>query len=371
MNTWELRWREALDKRKEDGNFRRLRSVAPGVDFWSNDYLGLSSNVDFQRIILNAATADPGCLTGATGARLISGNSLAAVQADDFIAAAHQVESALLFPSGYKANLALFSCIADRHDTILVDELIHRSVHDGCLMSKAQKWKFRHNDLSHLEDLLKRAKGKVIIAVESLYSMDGDFAPLTAMVNLAWRYGAGMVVDEAHAMGVFGKGLVHAANLQQDVLATVATFGKALGVQGAAVLGSGLLKDYLINFASPFIYSTAMPDIQVLSIRAAYAYLDKHRQPALDLQERIRHFRTYGLSGISREASPIQVVRFASASQLKEATYDLEQAGFRAYALFAPTVSAGAERLRICVHTFNSNQQIEELCATINQYEYH
>nr|WP_295922959.1 pyridoxal phosphate-dependent aminotransferase family protein [uncultured Dyadobacter sp.] len=371
MNTWELQWREALDKRRQDGNVRQLRSVAPGVDFWSNDYLGLSSNVDFQHFILKSATADARCLTGATGARLISGNSLMAMQTEDFIAAAHQVESALLFPSGYKGNLALFSCIAGRHDTILVDELIHRSVHDGCLMSKAEKWKFRHNDLSHLEDLLKRAKGKVIIAVESLYSMDGDFAPLSAIVDLSTKYGAGLVVDEAHAMGVFGMGLVHAANLQRDVLATVVTFGKAMGVQGAAVLGNHLLKEYLINFASPFIYSTAMPDIQVLSIRAAYDYLAKHSQPALSLQERIRHFRSYGLSGISQEASPIQVIRFSSTHQLREATRDLQQADILAYALFAPTVRAGAERLRVCVHAFNSNQEIDELCAIINQYEYY
>lgn len=370
MNTLELHWHKALIRRKEEGHLRELRSAGTGVDFCSNDYLGLSADVDFQHIILDATRSDTRCLTGATGARLISGNSLAAEEAEDFIAAAHRVESALLFPSGYKANLALFSCIAARHDTILVDELIHRSVHDGCLMSKAERWKFRHNDMSHLEELLRKAKGNVIIAVESLYSMDGDFAPLSAIVDLSRKYGAGVVVDEAHAVGVFGMGLVHAADLQRDVLATVVTFGKAMGVQGAAILGNRLLKDYLINFASPFIYSTAMPDIQVLSIRVAYEYLDKHRHLAVSLQARIRHFRKYRLSGISQEASPVQVVRFSSTHQLREVARTLQEANIQAYSLFAPTVRVGVERLRVCVHAFNSDQEIDKLCTIIKKYEY-
>ncbi len=368
MNRLELSWHNALSTRKEIGHLRQLRPSTGGLDFYSNDYLGLSADTGFQQMIYEAVGRDTRLLTGSTGSRLISGNSDVATEAEKLIARAHQVEDALLFPSGYKANLALFSCIAGRHDTIIVDELIHRSVHDGCMMSTARKWKFRHNDMNHLEDLLKKARGNVVIAVESLYSMDGDFAPLAAIVELAKKYHAGVVADEAHAMGVFGKGLVHRAGLQQDMLATVVTYGKAMGVQGAAVLGTHLLKEYLVNFAAPFIYSTGMPGVQIVSITAAYDYVERHRQAAITLQERIRHFRKYRLSHLSQDLSPIQSVQFQQGGELRAVTQALAQAGIRAYALFPPTVRE--ERLRVSIHAFNSNDEIDKLCGIIQNYEY-
>lgn len=354
----------------ETGHLRRLRQPGKGVDFCSNDYLGLSEDMDFQNIIYEAIGQNTRLMTGSTGSRLISGNSDRCVQAEAFIASAHAVEAALLFPSGYKANLALLSCIAGRHDTVIVDELVHRSVHDGCLMSMATKWKFRHNDTAHLEELLKKVMGNAVIAVESLYSMDGDFAPLADIVALAQKYGAAIIIDEAHAMGVFGKGLVHGAGLQCAVLATVVTCGKAMGVQGAAVLGTDLLKEYLVNFASPFIYSTAAPDVQVVGITAAYQFLERHPQLAVRLQERIGHFRQYELSGISLDLSPIQSVRFQNADALRKAANALGEAGIQAYPLFPPTVKNGSERLRISLHTFNSHDEIDKLCGIIQKYAY-
>lgn len=368
MSRLEQNWRNALSTRKETGHLRQLRPSTGGSDFYSNDYLGLSADAEFQQTIYEMVGRDTRLLTGSTGSRLISGNSDVATEAEKLIAAAHQVEDALLFPSGYKANLALFSCIAGRHDTIIVDELIHRSVHDGCMMSTAQKWKFRHNDMNHLEDLLKKAGGNVVIAVESLYSMDGDFAPLAAIAELAKKYQAGVVVDEAHAIGVFGKGLVHRAGLQQDVLATVVTYGKAMGVQGAAILGTRLLKEYLVNFAAPFIYSTGMPGVQIVSITGAYDFLERHPQRAITLQERIRHFRKYQLSHLSQDSSPIQSVQFQRAGESRAVTQALTQAGIRAYALFPPTVRE--ERLRVSIHAFNSNDEIDKLCGIIQNYEY-
>jgi 8-amino-7-oxononanoate synthase len=368
VNRLELSWHNALSTRKKIGHLRQLRPSAGGSDFYSNDYLGLSANAGFQQTIYEAIGRDVRLLTGSTGSRLISGNSDVAMEAEQCIAAAHQVQDALLFPSGYKANLALFSCIAGRHDTIIVDELIHRSVHDGCMMSMAKKWKFRHNDLNHLEDLLKKARGNVVVAVESLYSMDGNFAPLATIVKLAKKYQARVVVDEAHATGVFGKGLVHRAGLQQDVLATVVTYGKAMGVQGAAVLGTRLLKEYLVNFAAPFIYSTGMPGVQIVGIMATYSYLERHPQLAITLQERVRHFRKYQLSRLSQDSSPIQSVQFQEEGQLRAVTQALAQAGIRAYALFPPTV--GEERLRVSIHAFNSPEEIDKLCGIIQNYEY-
>lgn len=366
MNRIELSLHNALSIRKETGHLRQLRPAKEGSDFYSNDYLGLAGDTGFQQTIYEAIGRDTRLLTGSTGSRLISGNSNMATEAEKLIASAHQVEDALMFPSGYKANLALFSCIAGRHDTIIVDELIHRSIHDGCKISTARKWKFRHNDLNHLEDLLKKVRGNAIISVESLYSMDGDFTPLAAIVELAQKYRAGVVVDEAHAIGVFGKGLVHRAGLQRDILATVVTYGKAMGVQGAAVLGTHLLKEYLVNFAAPFIYSTGMPGVQIVSITAAYDYLERHQQLAVTLQERVRHFRKYQLSSRSQNSSPIQSVQFQQEGGLRAATHALANAGIRAYALFPPTVRD--ERLRVSIHAFNSPDEIDTLCGIIQNY---
>lgn len=367
MNALELQWHNALAKRKTEDHLRRLAQPVMGADFCSNDYLGFSANPELQQQILAIVSRHTRCLTGATGSRLISGNSPVTEQVEDFIAGVHQVEAALLFPSGYKANLALFSCIAGRHDTILVDERVHRSVHDGCRLSPAQKRKFRHNDMLHLEEMLKKSLGHVIIAVESLYSMDGDFAPLDAITKLASSYGASVVVDEAHAMGVFGRGLVNRSG--PDMLATVVTYGKAMGVQGAAVLGTDLLKSYLVNFAAPFIYSTGMPDVQALSIRAVYEHLEEQEHLPRLLQERIRYFRTQQLPGCSSEASPIQAIPFTNTSRLRSVVQALEAAHIRAYPVFAPTVPQGTERLRICLHSYNTNEEIDRLCTLIRVYD--
>ncbi|MDR7130199.1 8-amino-7-oxononanoate synthase [Algoriphagus sp. 4150] len=370
MKALEEHWSNCLAKRRDQGNLRQLRPVGNRIDFYSNDYLGLSSNSDFPQMLLGIIGKNPRCLTGSTGSRLISGNSQLARDTEGYIASLHQVDAALLFSSGYSANIALFSCVVGRHDTILLDELVHRSVYDGCLISKAKRLKFRHNDTEHLEELLKKSKGKILIAIESLYSMDGDFAPLNAIADLAQKYGAGLIVDEAHALGTFGKGLVHSAQVQNKVLATVVTYGKAMGVQGAAILGSFVLKEYLINFASPFIYSTAMSDIQYESIQAAYQYVDKHTELAIVLQERIRYFRAHQLSKISQDDSPIQAIQFTSTDQLRKAVQELAKTNMQTYAVFSPTVKQGDERLRICLHLFNSNQEIDRLCSIISNYEY-
>lgn len=368
MNRLALTWHKALLERSAQGCLRKLRIREGGADFYSNGYLGFARDPDLQQRLLEAVQADKRCLTGATGSRLISGNSALIEHTEAFIAQEHRMESALLFSSGYQANLALFSSILGRHDVVLMDEQVHRSVYDGCLKSGAKRWKFRHNDLDQLEALLKKVDGAAVVALESLYSTAGDFAPLQAVVEIANRFGAGVIVDEAHAMGVFGKGLVDALDLQDKVLATMVTYGKAMGVQGAAVLGGQLLRDYLINFASPFIYSTGMPAVQVMGIRAAYEHMDSRPNLPLLLQERIRQFRSHALSRISQPKSPIQVIRFSDTDQLAEANNHLQIEGFQVYPLYAPTVRRGNECLRICLHAFNSSQEIDQLCTIIKRY---
>lgn len=363
-------WHNALAARQAQYTYRSLKQYGPGIDFLSNDYLGLAKDEDFRQILLAAVNGQPDYLQGSTGSRLISGNSAYTEATEAFIAAAHGTAAALFFASGYKANIALFSCILSRSDTIITDELVHRSVHDGCQLSQARKWKFRHNDLNHLETLLKKASGNVVIAIESLYSVDGNFAPLTEIVQLSRQYNAGLIVDEAHATGVFNKGLVHQYGLQNDVLATIVTYGKAIGLEGAVILGTQTLKDYLVNYAAPFIYSTAPSALHLLRIRSAYQYLAAEPHLRETLSRRIDFFREFGLHKYSESGSPIQLVQFKDQAELLKAHQDLSAKGILTYPLFAPTVPEGTERLRICLHSFNTAEEITALCTTIKNYAY-
>lgn len=362
MNRLEQSWLAALQDRKAQGVLRTLKSEEGGIDFYSNDYLGLARDPRFQQRLLYIAQQHPKYLTGSTGSRLISGNSIAIEEVEAFLADKHEAEAALLFDSGYKANVSLFSAIANRGLTFIVDELIHRSVHDGIALGRGQKWKFRHNDLQHLEDLLRRAQGEVVVAVESLYSMDGDFAPLCEIVDLTQRYGASLIVDEAHAVGVFGWGKVVELGLQDQVLAVVATYGKAMGVSGGAVIGSQLLKDYLVNFAAGFIYSTAPSALLAHSVREAYGYVEEQPSLRAQLADNIALFRSCGLASSSDAASPIQALRFANTQKLEACTLALREEGLNVYSVYAPTVKVGEERLRLSLHSFNKAKDIHIIC---------
>lgn len=351
-------WDQRILQRKECVSLRKLSINVSQADFLSNDYLGMARNKVFHKMMLETIQSDPTILAGSTGSRLISGHSAEVHETESILEQKHHTESALLFASGYVANLTLFSCIPQRQDTIIVDEYIHRSVHDGCSISKATKWKFRHNNLEDLEAKLKRAKGLCFVAVESLYSMEGDFAPLTAIAKLTDKYGASLIVDEAHAFGVFGYGLVHQLGLQNSVFATLITYGKAMGSHGAALLCSKLIKTYLINFGSPFIYSTALPDLIWRQVRMGYDFLDNHPALASNLRHNIHLFQTQQVPTLSAADSPIKSVIVPNNKQLLNLKTFLSQQGLQTYAIFSPTVKLGTERLRICLHTFNKNEDI-------------
>jgi len=362
-------WEDALSKREKEHCLRALKISKNGSDFMSNDYLGMARSVDFQEKLTELINASPNILQGTTGSRLISGNTECCTDTESFLAEVHQVESALLCPSGYAANLALFSCIASRNDTILVDEKVHRSVHDGCMMSFATKRKFGHNDLEHLEHLLRKSSGNVFIAVESLYSMEGDFAPLEEIVTLTEKHKAFLIVDEAHAIGVFGNGIVAQSQLQDKIMATLVTYGKAFGLHGAAILGSNTLKSFLVNFASPLIYSTAMPDYQALSIREAYSFLENHTSRVDQLFDRIRYFRSQNIKSNSHKNSPIQMIRNLGQKQLENLQQELEQKNILSYVIKPPTVKSGTEGIRICLHEYNTEEEIKLLTDLIKQYQ--
>lgn len=351
---------EQLETRKEANAFRVLPRLSGGIDFCSNDYLGLARH---------AFPAPKMKQYGATGSRLISGNHAAYVDLEAFLTRFHHSEAALVYNSGYQANLGLISCLATRHDTILYDQLVHASIRDALRLSEARTLSFRHNDVDHLQEKLERANGRKWVVVESIYSMDGDEAPLREMVACCENQGAALIVDEAHAVGVIGpqgRGLVVEAGLEERVWARVVTFGKALGSHGAAVLGSNLLRDYLINFSRPFIYTTGLPPDTVHRTLEAYRCLEES-ELVQQLQANITLFKTMVSaaqhSSLIPSRSAIQSLLVPGNDAVKRAAKELQTAGFQVLPILSPTVPKGSERLRICLHTFNEEETIRQLAS--------
>lgn len=372
MCAFENRLKASLEKRKEQGLYRTLKAPSGLIDFCSNDYLGFSRSEELKQRIANFNIDDYQRLNGSTGSRLISGNYAFAEQLEKEIAVFHNAESGLIFNSGYDANVGLISAIGRKTETILYDELIHASVHDGMRMSKATCILFKHNDTTDLESKLQSADGNLIIVVESVYSMDGDFAPLAELVELCKKYDARLIVDEAHAVGVFGKngaGRVVELGLEKDVFARVITFGKALGCHGAIVLGDELLRDYLINFARSFVYTTAMPIHGLISVKCAYDMLSVDNNKTLYTSELYNYFKqsvklTSELSLIKSE-SQIQSVIVPGNDRARQFAAQVQADGFDVKPLVSPTVPVGTERVRVCIHTFNTQEEIDGLVSSM------
>src|SRR6185312_6797547 len=279
-----------LKEREEQGALRRLRLPVGNVDLCSNDYLGVVRYGLLENGILDATLiADTPDAHGSGGSRLLAGNYPLVEETERQIAVFHAAPAALIYNSGYDANLGLLSSVPQRGDVILYDSLSHASIRDGMRLSPAQVYAFAHNDLTELKIRLEKFSkmGNVFVVTESVFSMDGDMAPLVEMADLCRQYDAQLIVDEAHATGVVGpngEGLVQELGLADECFARVHTFGKAVGCHGAAILGSTLLRDYLINFSRSFIYTTALPPASVRAIARAYALL-----PRLDEErERLR-----------------------------------------------------------------------------------
>ena len=240
-----------LNERKENNAFRQLRLPDNKIDFCSNDYLGIVKN--------NLINQTSFLKHGSTGSRLLAGNYLLIEKTEKILADFHNAEAGLIFNSGYDSNIGLLSCVPQRGDTIIYDYLSHASLRDGIRLSFAKAFSFLHNDLEDLEKKLKAAVGNIFVVTESVFSMDGDFAPLIKISLLCEKYNASLIIDEAHATGVVGEkgeGLVQHLNLQTKCFARIHTFGKAVGAHGAIILGSKKLKDYLINFfARIYLYN--------------------------------------------------------------------------------------------------------------------
>lgn len=365
MNSAENFLHQKLSERTENGLLRKLTYSSLPYDFCSNDYLGFARSSTLKELIAEQIQIISPFQNGSGGSRLLSGNHPYTEQTETFIAHFHQAGAGLIFNSGYDANVGLLSSVPQRGDTIITDELIHASLIDGARLSYAERYKFKHNDLNDLESKLKLAKGIIYVVVESVYSMDGDLAPLIEINGLCIKYQAHLIVDEAHATGIFGnkgKGLVCQLGLENQVFARIVTFGKAIGTHGAIILGSNQLRAYLINFARSFIYTTAAPLHHIVSINCAYQLLEKGTYE-LQIAQKIELYNrlTYGTAKQEHLSSAIQTLRCRNNEQAKHAAAALQEKGFDVKAILSPTVARGKERLRICLHTFNSDEEITNL----------
>lgn len=367
MNRFPEELKRKINQRKEDHSFRNLTKLSSGIDFVSNDYLGFSKKEGIQKKAVELL-GKYHYKNGSTGARLLSGNHPLHELVETQLANFHKTEAALLFNSGYDANVGLFSAILQKGATVLYDELIHASIRDGIRLSPAKAFKFKHNSL---EDLLKKrnkASGTVFIAVESVYSMDGDSAPLKELVNFSIENNCFLIVDEAHSNGVFGEngsGILQDLNLENKVFARVHTFGKALGCHGAAVLGSKELKEYLVNFSRAFIYTTASSLHSVAVISAAYQELYTSEDSAA-LKKNILFFKEEILKNelqhlFVESDSAIQCCLIPGNKKVKGIAAALQKKGYQLKPILSPTVPKGKERLRFCLHSYNIKEEIAEV----------
>lgn len=360
-----------LSDRQQSGSYRTLKPENKLVDFCSNDYLGFARSPFFKSKI-DKEISNNSNLNGSTGSRLISGNLAYTETLEKEIAFLFNSEAALLFNSGYDANVGLLSSLPQRGDTIITDELIHASVIDGARLSHANRYTFKHNDLAGLEGKLQNAKGTIYVVVESVYSMDGDTPPLAEILLLTEKYNANLIVDEAHAVGLYQTGIVTQLGLQDRVFARTVTFGKALGCHGAVILGSNLLREYLINFARSFIYTTAAPFHQLACIKVSCSFLPGSAEQIAALRHNIDLFKqTLKISAensylLIDSNSSIQCILLKSNQKAIETASHLQNDGFDIRAIMSPTVPQGSERIRICIHSFNTADQIIQLTNKIN-----
>ncbi|MBL7912872.1 MAG: pyridoxal phosphate-dependent aminotransferase family protein [Bacteroidia bacterium] len=364
---------KALAEREQKGMLRKLTINYPSIDFCSNDYLGFSK-LGLLTKKLETSNPKQEMIFGSTGSRLISGNSIFVEEAEKQIALFHHAASALIFNSGYDANLGLLSSVPQKDDLILFDELIHASIYDGIRLGYATHYKFKHNNVDILKDLIQRhlqSFKNIYIVVESVYSMDGDLAPLIEITELIKPFeNVFLIVDEAHAIGVFGKqgrGLCNALGIENNCFARIYTYGKAMGCHGAAVVGDELLRNYLINFSRSFIYTTALPNHSVNAILNAYQLLIETDQKDV-LQNNISYFysKTKTIKAMIKSQSAIHSLVVGSNEKADLLEKKLAVKNIYAKAIKSPTVKEGTERVRFCIHAYNTIQETDLLIEQIH-----
>ena len=369
---------DQLNTRESEGLLRSLQNLAGMIDFCSNDYLGLSKNPDLaqsiQQEVLLRAKKGQTLAHGATGSRLISGHSPIFDEFEQACAEMHRAEAALLFASGYDANVGLIAALAQEGQVVFCDQLLHASLIDGLRLCKAEKRIFKHNDLEDLVKLVEQYPKETPkwIVVESIYSMDGDMAPLAELMNIKNTYNAEIIVDEAHSGGLYGpggSGLSVELGLENEIFARVITFGKAWGNAGAVVLGSKILKDFLINFARPFIYSTAPSTWHVSSLLATLGFIKNQDSLRQKLQANIQFFQNHCQGDAwGKSHTAIQTYFVAGNQALRSAAKKAQEAGFAVKPIVYPTVPKGQERIRITLHATSQERDMLTLIQTLNEH---
>lgn len=374
---------EKLNQRIESNSLRQLvYDSQPVVDFSSNDYLGFAQDKNLFDTVHRFLIENNLQINGATGSRLISGNFNLYKTTEDYIATFHNAESALIFNSGYDANVGFFSAVPQRNDFIFYDELCHASIRDGIQMSRAKSYKFKHNDTEDLEKLITKSTthklqaATIYIVTESVFSMDGDTPNFEEIIALCKKHNCYLIVDEAHALGVFGErgcGIIQENHWHKNVFARIVTFGKALGCHGAVVLGSFDLKEYLVNFCRSFIYTTALSPHSVATILLAYQKLNSAENQLDKLKNNILHFNQeknrLGLKPIFvYSKSAIQCAIIPTNDKVKQAADLFTQNKFGVKAILSPTVPEGQERLRFCIHSYNTPEEITHVLELLSNF---
>ncbi|WP_010179013.1 aminotransferase class I/II-fold pyridoxal phosphate-dependent enzyme [Aquimarina agarilytica] len=368
-----------LETREKSSALRVLPKESDRIDFQSNDYLGFAQNPKIQRLARKLVKEHTAVKNGATGSRLLSGNHNLYPVVEEQIAAFHQTPKALLYNSGYNANIGFFSCIPQRGDVVFYDELIHASIRDGLLMNYAKNYSFKHNNLEDLQEKIARVQQEkvrnIFVVTESVFSMDGDSPDLVAFADFCTQTNSYLIVDEAHALGVFGirgRGLVDELGIQDQVFAQIVTFGKALGCHGAAILCSEDVYDYLVNFSRSLIYTTGLPPEAIATIGAAYYTLENPKKDTArkDLLKNILHFnaekKRLSLDQFSTKSnSAIHCCIVPGNEKVKSVAVILKSYGYEVKPILSPTVPEGKERLRFCLHSTNTFQEITEALEVV------
>jgi 8-amino-7-oxononanoate synthase len=351
----------------------RRRALSPriGVDFASNDYLALAGSYALGEAF--AAGLQRGLPAGSGGSRLLRGNHAEHEALEAHAARHYGSEAALFFPTGFAANAALFASLPQRGDLIVHDELIHASAHDGMKLGRAGRVDAHHNDAQAFDDIIARWRagggaGTPWIAVESLYSMDGDRAPLADLAAIADRHDVVLIVDEAHATGVYGpagQGLAHDLE-PRDNLITLHTCGKALGAEGALLCGPAIVRDFIINRGRPFIFSTAPSPLTAWLVRHALEIVANEPERAARLHGLVRHAVTrLAALGLPASGSQIVPVVIGDNARTMRIAGALQAAGFDVRGIRPPTVPHGTARLRIAITLNVGEAEIDAMTDTL------
>ncbi|MCM8796480.1 MAG: 8-amino-7-oxononanoate synthase [Candidatus Omnitrophica bacterium] len=373
-----------LSKRKEQGLLRYLRPVSfrknsrviidnkEYFDFSSNDYLGLSGHPE---IIESAKIALDAFGSGSGASRLMSGSFSLHHKLEEATADFKQKESALVFNSGYQANIGIISALFGKGDCVFSDRLNHASIIDGIILSGARMFRFRHNDIGHLKELLRKERKifkNSLIITESVFSMEGDTAPLKEIVALKERYDCQIMLDEAHATGIYGEngsGLAEEDGVLDKVDLIMGTFSKALGGFGAYLASSKKITDYLINACRSFIYSTALPPAVIASNLKAIELVKKEPWRRKELLEKAWFFRSaLKEKGLDvRGSSQIVPLVIGKTQRTLEAARFLQEKGFYLLAVRYPTVPEKEARLRFSLSLYHDKETLERLINAILQ----